>query len=138
MNSNQPPKYLANILNSIESAILIVNNEGKIIDCNSAVRKVFDYTCLEIKQKTIYELCAVTPEILFYKDTTIISNGIKKDNTHFFCEISIQSLNNNNKNENETFLFMIADVHERETNKLALQKAIEITATNLRMVMGIV
>lgn len=136
MNSTQPPLYLATILNSIDSAILVVDAYGKIIDCNNAVYKVFSYTCKEIKNKLIYDLCAVTPEIMYYENSSIISSGIKKNSTHFFCEITIHTLDINKQEKN--FLFIISDVHERETNKLALQKAIEITASNFKLAMGIV
>jgi len=133
MNANQHSNYLATILNSVDCAILVVNLSGKIIDCNQAVNKVFDYSCEEIKNKSIYDLCSLTSEILTEHKKKLIANGTKRDNTQFYCEISVHPLKINN---NKKFLFVVADVDERETNRAIVQEAIRLTSQNLKTFMG--
>jgi len=89
------------IFENTVSAILILDEEGKILEANKTASKMFEYSLLELKTMHKKKLLMATHfnflSMLSQKEIPETDTGecigLKKDGTHFFCEYSATAYN---------------------------------------------
>lgn len=131
-------KYRA-LFNSSTDAILLIDLNGKIIDCNLATKDLFQYSLDEIKQKEVSSLFKAdqhkmiensiisgVEELIIHLFGMDVVDGfvevecIKKNNTKFQAETQAQFFK---FKDNRIVLLYIRDITERKVMERALKES---------------
>lgn len=107
------------IIESAPNAVIVIDEDGTIVLCNSQAEKFFEYSLDEFYSKNISQLVAS-------------NRGIRKDGSEFPIEISLKNLPVLN-NEDAYICVVIYDVTERKRVEDAINAAKELAEDASRM-----